>query len=262
MTEIETRTTPMPVECRLASRGSSRSIGGYALTFGGEADLGGFIERIAPSFCDRTRAKNFANVIARYNHDSSLVLGSVDNGTLRCNADNRGLDYTVEVPEWPGPPYVLDMVSRGDVRHSSFSFTTGPDDDEWDYRDGRAMRTLLNGTIFEVAPVPIPAYSTGTSVAVRSLAHHKGVPYEDVVQLVQSRDLARLFTRSDPQPAKTKLGRQALIETLAMEYPEVGAVADAARRRRELAEMRSAPEPLTGKQAMLEVMRLRWPESA
>ncbi|WP_158086298.1 HK97 family phage prohead protease [Mycobacterium asiaticum] len=169
----------------------SRTIGGYALTFDQPSNLlpgamikgspappsallGGFIEQVAPSFCDQARANNFASIICRYNRDDNLVLGNVDADTLGVSVDGRGMDYTVDVPEWPGPPYLLEMVARGDVRHLSFTFCNAQD--EWDYRDGMPVRTLLGGDIRDVAPVASAAYPD-SSVALRSLAQHKQAPF-------------------------------------------------------------------------------------
>jgi HK97 family phage prohead protease len=217
--DLEYLITAGPVERR---RGNSRTVGGYALGFNTlSADLGGYVETVSSQFCEATRAQNWAGVTCRFNHDSGLVLGAVDNGTLRCAVDGTGLDYSVDVPEWPGPPYVYEMISRGDVRNSSFSFRLPPDGsgDQWDYHNGVPLRTLLTGQVLEVSPVDRPAYPSGTSVALRSLAAHMDAPYEDVAALAESRSLHKLFARSDRPAAKTS--RQAVVETLAQDFPEV-----------------------------------------
>jgi uncharacterized protein len=217
--DIEFLTTSGPVECR---RGNSRTVGGYALSFNTlSADLGGFVETVEPQFCEATRSQNWAGVTCRFNHDRSLVLGSVDNGTLRCAVDGNGLDYSVDVPEWPGPPYVYEMISRGDISSSSFTFRLPQDGsgDTWVHRNGVTLRRLLTGQVLEVSPVDRPAYPSGTSVALRSLAAHMDAPYEDVAALAEQRSLARLFTRSDRPPAKTS--RSEVVESLSREFPEV-----------------------------------------
>jgi HK97 family phage prohead protease len=218
--DIEYLTTSGPVECR---RGNSRIVGGYALSFNTlSADLGGFVETVEPQFCEATRSQNWAGVTCRFNHDRSLVLGSVDNGTLRCAVDGNGLDYSVDVPEWPGPPYVYEMISRGDISSSSFTFRLPADGsgDTWVHRNGVTLRRLLTGQVLEVSPVDRPAYPSGTSVALRSLAAHMDAPYEDVAALAESRSLAKLFVRSD-RPAPAKISRSAVVDMLAQDYPEV-----------------------------------------
>jgi uncharacterized protein len=249
--DLEYLTTPSVLECRLlVANGKPQTIGGYAVKFGMVSnDLGGFVELVSPEFLDQTRAQNFRDVICRYNHDDNLVLGSVANGTLRCSVDKVGLDYSVDVPEWPGPPYVYAMAARGDIRHSSFAFRVDPNGgDRWEQRDGRTLRTLVRGQVTEVAPVPVPAYSQST-LGLRSLARQMDAPLADVEQLAASGELRKFFTRSDggpdgnnpiqpaPVPAPAFIGRN-------------GAKA--------LAECR-AMAPVMGRSRMLETQAQRWP---
>ena len=57
MTETERLATCGPVEVRAGIAGESRSIGGYALLFNSYSEnLGGYFERIAPSFPNKSRA--------------------------------------------------------------------------------------------------------------------------------------------------------------------------------------------------------------
>jgi uncharacterized protein len=250
-TDIERWTTEAAVECR----GGKRTIGGLALRFGSRSlDLGGFTEVVAPQFCDQTAARNFSGVICRYNHDSRLVLGNVDNGTLRCAVDDSGLDYSVDLPEWPGPPYIWEMVQRGDVRHSSFSMCVDRDGgDQWTYQNGAPLRTLVSGVITEVAPCPQAAYPDATC-ALRSLARTMSASYEEVVELAEQRSLSRFFTRSDrpaAPPAKTMGGREALEMTLAAQYPEVGLVSRSGKAR--LAETMAA-RSRSGRERLLETL--------
>jgi HK97 family phage prohead protease len=264
-TDVEYRTTATPVQCRMYDPCTVRSIGGYAVTFNSPSNPLPFTEIVAPSFVERSLAEGFAKVICRYNHDSNLVIGSVSNETLRLAVDSTGLDYTVDVPEWPGPPYILEMVQRGDVSHSSFTFRADFDGgDVWEYRNGSAIRTLVRGDILEVAPCPVPAYSSST-LALRSLARVKSADPLEVERYAQNGELAKLFTRSDRPPAKTMSGKDALVATLAQEYPEVGLV-DAERRNRSgrsgkeaLAET-MASAPIDPKARLLETMAQRWPE--
>jgi phage head maturation protease len=217
MSDVEVRTLGT-----LESRGDSRTVGGRAFTFGAlSADLGGFFETIAPSFVGRTRSENFAHMICRYGHDSNVVLGSVANGTLRCAADSQGLDYSVDIPTYHD--WVLASIRRGDIRHSSFSFRlpSGGDGDQWSYVNGKPLRTLVDGDILETAPVDIPAYPQGTSVALRSLAEAKHADPAEVQRYAQSGELGRLFVRSDrPAPAAVS-ERSALVDSLAQQFPEV-----------------------------------------
>lgn len=83
--DIETRTTTSPVECR-GAQGKPKTIRGYAAVFNSRSKpLGpqGFTETVAPSFFNKHRGGNgFADVIARYDHRSDFLLGSVAAGNL------------------------------------------------------------------------------------------------------------------------------------------------------------------------------------
>jgi HK97 family phage prohead protease len=128
---------------------------------------------ISASFPNKSRADGWPGVVCRYNHDDEFLLGTTRSGTLRLSIDETGLNYDVSVPECRND--VLEMVSRGDVAHSSFAFQVFEGD--WGMSDqGYPLRTLISGRLIDVAPVREPAYPDST-VGLRSLAKHLGVPY-------------------------------------------------------------------------------------
>jgi hypothetical protein len=140
-------------------------------------------------------------VIARYNHDDNMLLGSTGGGTLRLMLDGTGLDYEVEPPKARGD--ILELVQRGDVRKSSFAFRTI--EDEWGTTDqGFPMRTLLRVQLVDVAPVNTPAYPD-SSAGLRSLAKHMGAPIEEVRKLAEEDELRRFFVRKDRTTGKPKV---------------------------------------------------------
>jgi hypothetical protein len=195
---------PRPVELRAG--GSGRIIGGYAFVHNSESEnLGGYTERIAPSFANKSRADGWpgqsgGGVVCRYNHNDELLLGTTRSGTLQLFLDEIGLSYDVDCPECRSD--VLEMVARRDVAHSSFAFIAH--EDEWGVSDQNfPLRTLITGKIIDVAPVLVPAYRD-TSVAKRSLAKFKGIPVEDVEELSQQNELRKLFVRTDGEPLKRK----------------------------------------------------------
>lgn len=199
--EPETRITRQPVELRAAT-GSARRIGGYAAVFGVQSrPLGGFKEQIDPRAFNKTAGDGWSGVMARFNHSDEMLLGTTQAGTLRLAIDNRGLDYVVDLPECRAD--VGELVARGDIANSSFAFQTF--EDAWDYQGGVALRTLLSLRLIDVAPVAQPAYMDST-VALRSLARHVGVPIEDVVDLSAANELRKFFVRSD---VRSQLGGRA-----------------------------------------------------
>jgi HK97 family phage prohead protease len=189
MSEVERRQTPGAVELRASDEG--QRIGGYAAKFERlSQNLGGFVERIAPGFFDSSRDAGFRGVMARYNHD--LLLGTTAAGSLRMRIDATGLDYEVDLLDDPDSQRVFKLVQRGDVSQSSFAFYVA--EDEWSQTDnGFPLRTLVGGTLVDVAPVDQPAY-LDTSTGLRSLAEARGVDLAQVQELARSNDLAKILT--------------------------------------------------------------------
>ena len=215
MNETERRYTAVPVEIR--ARGDRNRIGGYAAVFNRMSqNLGGFVERVAPGFFNDSRSRGWPDVLARYNHDDNMLLGTTGAGTLTLEIDSEGLLYEVDPPQSRAD--VLELVSRGDVRKSSFAFRTF--EDEWNTTDqGFPQRTLVTGQLVDVAPVNAPAY-LDTTAGLRSLAAFVHVDVEEVRRMAQADELRRFFHRSDgPRPpAKPIYGPQAVATLLARQH--------------------------------------------
>jgi len=215
MSEIERLFTAVPVEVR---GGDKHTIGGYAAVFNRESEnLGGFVERLAPSVFNETRGRGWPNVMARYNHNDDFLLGNSDSGTLRLSVDDTGLIYEVDVPN--ALPLVYELVQRGDVRKSSFAFRTYEDD--WDHSgQDYPRRTVLSAQLVDVAPVNMPAYHD-TSVGLRSLAEKFDADYEEVRKLAEANELRKFFVRTDggPAPKRETFGPAALAELMSRESP-------------------------------------------
>lgn len=212
MTDAERRFTSVPVEIRAGS--DKRIIGGYAAKFEKRSqNLGGFVERIAPTFFNKSRGDGWPDVMARYNHEDSMLLGTTGGGTLRLSTDDVGLLYEVDVPQARADVY--ELVQRGDVRKSSFAFIAF--EDEWAESDGFPLRTLVSGRLIDVAPVNRPAYedtSTGTRSidgALSSLASKFEADLAEVRSLAQAGELIKFFKRTDKQEVAPKLSAQAAL---------------------------------------------------
>ncbi len=213
--DLERRYTQVRVEIRAGAEGVM-TIGGYAAKFNRMSqNLGGFVERIDPAFFNKSRGDGWPGVIARYNHDDNLLLGTTGAGTLRLGVDEVGLNYEVDPPQARADVY--ELVQRGDVRQSSFAFEMFEDD--WATTDqGFPMRTLLSGRLYDVAPVNTPAYED-TSVGLRSLASKFEAPLEEVRKLAQANDLIRFFKRTDA-PTVGRSSYAALAKSLSLD-PDV-----------------------------------------
>jgi HK97 family phage prohead protease len=206
-----------PLEVRSGPPGThSRKIGGYAAVFDRNSeDLGGFRERVMPTFFNKSKSDDWPGVVCRWNHKDDFLLGTTSSGHLVLTLDNIGLDYEVDLPRCRED--VLEMAERRDLRHSSFAFQVY--DEDWVAADGYPMRHLISGRLIDVAPVTSPAYPDAT-VGLRSLARFVGAPIEDVLKKSENNELRSFFVRTDnagkPAPPKElKSGQAAYLEILA-----------------------------------------------
>src|SRR5687768_1115469 len=97
MADLERRYTSVPVEVR--ARDTQKKIGGYGAAFNRcSQNLGGFVERVDPAAFNKSRADGWPDVLARYNHDDNMLLGTTGGRTLSLEVDGTGLLYEVEPP--------------------------------------------------------------------------------------------------------------------------------------------------------------------
>ena len=148
-------------ETRIEADKEARTITGYAAIYNSDSeDLGGFIERMAPSSFDG-RLQDDVRVL--FNHDNNLVLGRTISGTATLEVDEKGLRYTCQLPDTSYARDLIELMERGDVTQSSFAFTI--EDESWEERaDGMLIRTVKKvGQLYDVSPVTYPAYKDSTS---------------------------------------------------------------------------------------------------
>lgn len=179
------------------------------------------MERIAPSAFNKSRGNGWPGVIARYNHDDNMLLGTIGGGTLRLGIDEVGLTYEVDVPT--GRADIYELVQRGDVRQSSFAFVTDLDGDEWDTTDqGFPQRTLTSVRLMDVAPVNTPAYEDtsvglrGITGALESLSRKFEADLAEVRNLAATGDLVKFFKRSDVQKPQEMSAELALAKAMSL----------------------------------------------
>lgn len=174
---------------------SQRAIGGYAAKFDRlSQNLGGFVEQINRSFFNKSQSDGWPDVLARYNHDDNMLLGTTAGGTLRLMLDDTGLVYEVDPPTHRAD--VVELIARGDVRQSSFAFMTYEDD--WAMTENDfPLRTLISGQLRDVAPVNTPAYQD-TSTGLRSLAVRFEADLSEVQKLAEEGELKRFFGKAAP----------------------------------------------------------------
>lgn len=158
--EIERRRAP-----ETATR--DRQITGYAAVYGARsADLGGFVETVAPGAFTETLRRG-DDCLALWNHDANTVLGRRNAETLTLADDPRGLLFAIDVPDTTAGRDALVSVGRGDVTGASFAFRVV--EDAWDFSGDVALRTLVRVDLVDITLTAIPAYAD-TEVALRSLS--------------------------------------------------------------------------------------------
>ena len=194
MGDAERRFTPGSVEIR--SAGDGQRIGGYGAVFGKlSRNLGGFVELVDTGAFNQARMLNWPNVVCRYNHDSNMILGTSQGGTLSLRTDRIGLEYEVLPPQARAD--ILELVERGDIQFSSFAFRVPPGGDEWGTTDQNyPMRTLHEVQLVDVAPVLDPAYPDATA-GLRSLAAAMDADLTEVRKMAEADELRRFFVRTD-----------------------------------------------------------------
>jgi len=184
------------VELRLETRDDGRPvIVGMAPPWNKwSVDLGGFKERFMPGafrkYLDRSPndPRGQADVVAKYNHQDSSVLGRTTNGTLTLEETPKGLMYRAVPPVGtPTTAEVLPLVRDRYILGSSFAFSlTDALGESWDEDPaGNVTRTISEAAIFDVSPVTHAAYPN-SSVGLRSLTAWKAAR-----GLVQHREQGR-----------------------------------------------------------------------
>ncbi len=125
------------------------------------------IERIMPGAFDAALARS-DDVVALWSHAATMPLGRRSKGTLKLSVDTRGLAYEIEPPATTWGRDALESIKRGDVIASSFGFAMGSG---YKVIEDRASKSVIYEIsrierLFEVSPVPMPAYP-GTAAEAR-----------------------------------------------------------------------------------------------
>ena len=144
-------------------------IEGYASVFNNNSqDFGGWHERIAPGAFDEVLKDD---AVALFNHDMNYVLGR--NGVnVTLSQDERGLKYTVKLPDTSFAKDLRNLIKDGIIHQSSFAFSVK--EQEWAHnKDGPSVRTIKKvKRLYDVSPVTNPAYPDAT-IGTRSFEESK-----------------------------------------------------------------------------------------
>ena len=210
---VERRTFFAPIEMR--AEGDGMTFTGYAALFNSPSEPLPFTETIAPGAFKRSLvARNEVKLL--WNHDSSIVLGSLRAGTLQLMEDERGLKVMARLPETQAGRDAAVLLKRGDVSAMSFGFRVPQGGDSWS-ADGNE-RTLKNVKLSEVSIVASPAYpATEGLTAVRSarsladkiarLAEIRGVTAEELTDALLALESGEELTERQGELLTDTLGK-------------------------------------------------------
>ncbi|MGG5463493.1 HK97 family phage prohead protease [Clostridium sp. B9] len=149
----------------------TRQIEGYAAIFSDEytklRDRWGdsFFEKVSRGAFLKTLADKSRDKFMLINHDWNKVVGRT-NSNLQLEEDDKGLRFTLEIPNTSDGNDLLENVRLGLIKGCSFGFNIINQktrwDDEWNF-----YRDITEVDLFEVTATPIPAYSD-TEINCRS----------------------------------------------------------------------------------------------
>lgn len=142
-----------------------KTIGGLAVPYGEVSSDMGFTEIIEPGAFDGSLKNDVIKCL--WSHESSRVLGSTKNKTLRLENKSDGIHFENDLPDTQTGKEAQVLIERGDVDGVSFGFYAI--EDEWNDKDkNNIIRTIKKGELIEISPVAFPAYPQ-TGVSLRSL---------------------------------------------------------------------------------------------
>lgn len=145
-------------------------IEGRAVIFDTFTDLGWFKEKINRNAFDGV---DLSNVVGTFNHNFDNVLGKTSKSTMRLSIDDRGLNYSIDIPNTTIGRDLAENVNNGNVDGASFMFSIK--EQIWTDREGDIDEREITkiDRLFELGPVTMPAYPD-TTAAKRS--HDAQIP--------------------------------------------------------------------------------------
>ena len=158
------------IETRIKKEGKKNVIEGHAAVYDMlSEDLGGFREIIKKGAFDSVITND---VRAYFNHDPNYILGRTGAGTLKLSTTEKGLKYTLDVPDTSAGRDLVVSMKRGDITQSSFAFQVAQD--SWHTDDSLGeIRTIESvKRLYDVSPVSLPAYPDANDIAVAQRGYY------------------------------------------------------------------------------------------
>lgn len=154
--------TSRSLETRVLNDGTT--LAGYIAVFDSPSEDMGYTEILSPG-CFTRSLQSGSDVVALINHDDNAPVGRTSAGTLQLTQDDKGLAYTIQLPNTTRANDMKESIQRGDLKGCSFGFICTKE--EWD--DKTITRTITDVDLIEVSVgVTFPAYPD-TSSQLRNL---------------------------------------------------------------------------------------------
>jgi len=158
---LEIRTLISPI-----SNGDGNTLHGYASVFNSLSeplnDIAGnpFVEVVRPNSFDLSR-----NIRGLYNHNDGELLATTASGNLKLYQDDRGLKFSLSLPDTQRAADIKELVSRGDLNGMSIGYYVTSS--KWGRHGDMPLHEVSGIDLLEVSVVPFPAFPK-TSVNLRS----------------------------------------------------------------------------------------------
>lgn len=160
-------------------------------------DLGGFIERIAPSAFKKT-LNDRADVMLLWQHDNTKVLGRIKNNSLVLENREDGLHFKAELPDTAEANDIWKLVHDGYVDEVSFGFIAIHETNE--HRDHMRYRTITEARLLEISLVSCAAYPSNT-VDARALEDEAEETKTEATEVDKAENID--VTEVDEKPVET-----------------------------------------------------------
>ena len=129
-------------------------VSGYALLWDEPSKIENFSER----FLRDSISEHESGVSFYFQHNKEGLLGNTLSKTLRVTSDERGLKYSIKLPDTSLGRDVRELIKRGDLQGVSVGFIS-----EKENFTGNE-RTISKATLFEISLVDKPAHKTTISL--------------------------------------------------------------------------------------------------
>ena len=149
-----------------SANADSRTISGL-IPYNSLSAYMGFYEKLQPGCFSKSLSEQ-SDIRALVEHSDQRLLARTKNGSLKLEDSTEALRFTFEAPNTTEGDDILTMVREGLVSGCSFGMIVMSEN--YDYEDGKEVRTIIEARLLEISLVlSEPAYPD-TVVYTRSLS--------------------------------------------------------------------------------------------